>query len=319
MKKATKSHIYDLGTYKFSESDDVDLLQYFIMTSERFEDSNGFRKSSRATEFKLNRRSTVPEVYESALKPITYAERLDYPSQCTEKFLNGLKKTIEQVNQKLSSLSGLAGFVIDTKDFEVIEYAKIRTVYDKIPLYFPVDVKKCVKVGEAEYEVSINFDNPTSLDVGNQTNGCQGSHFGYTIIRTSNGHRTRGHILITTFIGFPSRNQKEKSKVMKEISENPESSKRLVSFTQLCDTAMNDVTLHCNITTDKGIRTDDQNEIYHSDRMKLLPNELKVLQNTFYETVFIFPICCLFASSPSIRKNRICPSCKQLNIKQSNC
>lgn len=317
MKKAEKSHVYDLGTYKFSETDDVDLLQYNITTSERFEASNGFRKSSRATEFKLNQRSTVPEVYKCAEKPITYVERLDHPFQCTEKFLKGLKKTIEKVNQKLSSLSGLAGFVIDTKDFEAIEYAKIRTVYHQISLYFPVDVKKRVKVGEAEYEVSINFDNPTSLDVGNQVNGCQGSHFGYTIIRTSNGHRTRGHILITTFIGFPSRNQKEKSNVMKEISDNPESSKRLVSFTQLCETAMKDFTLSCNITTDKGIKTAGQEELYHSDRMKLLPNELKILQNTFYETVFTFPNCCLFASSSSIWKERICSSCKQLNIKRS--
>lgn len=315
-KSIEKSHIYDLGSYKFNESDDVDLLQYMITPVRNLQNRYGFAKSAKVSEFKLSQRSTVPEIYEEAVKTIRHPVPFNVPSQCTEKFLKGLKRTVEQVNLKLRALSGFQEFVISTKNFEVIEYAKIRMLHDKIWLYFPVDVKKRVNLGNNEYDVSINFDNPTSLEVGNQSNGCQGSHFGYTIMRAKDGYRIRGHVLITTFIGFPSRNQFLKSKIFDEIQNDPESFKRLVSFTQLCDTALNDDALEVSISTEKGIGT-KYDELYVSDRTKLLPDELKVLQNQIYEHIFSLPTCCLFASLYSIRKQNICYSCKKFGEKTS--
>lgn len=294
MKITEKSHIYDLGSYKFNEINDVDLLQYRFESFENFQSSNGLMKSAKSLKFKLKPNSTVPEPYETAAKLIKYAIPIWSQFDGTEKFLQGLKKTIEKLNEKFRFLSGLAEFVVDTKDFEVVEYAKIKTLDENISLYFPVEVKKLVKVNEDEYEVSINFDNPTSLDIGNQANGCQGSHFGYTIIKKKDDKRIRGHILITTFIGFPSRNHLVKSSILKEINTDPDSIKRLVSFSQLCETALNTGRLNSIITTAMGIKS-GPDEFYHSERTKRLPNELKILHNTFFLYSPSLPKRCLFA------------------------
>lgn len=286
-----RSHLYDLGSYQFNADDDVDLLNFEQTSLERFEENYLLRITTNSTNFKMRSNSIVPQAYEPPTpKLVNYPQIYVTPSETTRSFMEGLKTTVGKVNEKLRLLSDSPGFEIGTQGFGVIEYAKILTDNESCTLYFPVDVKKKVKISEEEFEISINFDNPTSLDIHNQPNGCQGSHFGYTIITKSSGSRTRGHILINTFVGFPSRNEREKAKVMKGFKERTENS-RALNFNALCNSALGFTkVLPFDITTSKGVHSSFMSYgLYYSDRTKKLPFQLKALHRTFPLVRFNLP------------------------------
>ena len=266
-----KLHIYEVQNFKFNERDDVDLVKYKEITVNQL-------SIGQSSSFKMPRSSIGGQLYESKPKMFKVAEPFKDPQEATKALLVGLKHAIEKINKNIQRSTGDKNFHIDTSGFKVYEYAKIQSCTDQ-QLFFPVEAKICVTVNDASFEIFLNLDNPTSLSCGNQESGCQGSHFGYTIVKKCDGSRTRGHILLTTFVGFPSRDEGNSSKDSKSLS-----------LGKFCDIALKDGPLPFDITTDKGIRSANNNEnLYQSERVKRLPNELIVLHNTFLESQFIFP------------------------------
>lgn len=75
---------------------------------------------------------------------------------------------------------------------------------------FPVDFESInpVTIDDKAYKVTINMDNPTALGAYNMEGGPQGTHFGYSIKPVAKGSEVLAHVLINTFVGFPSRNKK---------------------------------------------------------------------------------------------------------------
>lgn len=269
----TATHIYDLGKFYMHSANDVDLLDYKVMHF-------GEARSNRATSFTVSRTTTIavfPELFYEIVKTVVPHES---PEKATKALLEGLRTTIEKVNEQLQRISGAKKLQINPKNFDVVEFAKVKTTSDDFEVYFPVEVKSTVITSTGSYEVSINFDNPTSLSRDNQENGCQGSHFGYTIIGRY-GTRTRGHVLITTFIGFPSRDENLKLLLTKSPST------KLLSFEKLCKAALGRKKLPFHITTEKGI--DDNGTPYQSERTKQLPFELQNIHNTFARKHFRLP------------------------------
>lgn len=275
------SHLYDLGSYQFNGDDDVSLLIYDMSSLEHLEELHKLRKTTNSTSYTLRHSSVVPQIETTTPTLIRFVRPITSCYESTRNLMKGLATTIDKVNEKIRLLSDDIDFSIEPSGFDVTEYAKILTANENHCLFFPVEVIKNVKAGNETFEICINLDNPTSLDERNQQNGCQGSHFGYSIISKSNGFRTRGHILMTTFVGYPSRNEREKSKVMKEFKERKENS-RVLNVEKLCIAAMNPLEhLPFCITTAKGINAERQSSIYHSERIKKLPQMLKALHVTF--------------------------------------
>lgn len=278
------NHVYDLGNYKFNESDDIDLLKYYEQSDEESQYVANLKKIAKSTDFRMSGTSSVPEVYQPEIVPMNMPIAFCSPKESTRHFIAGLKETIVKVNRKLCDLSVNSSYELEMKNFAVTEYAKILTAVPKNFLYIPVEVNNSVNINDDEFNICINFDNPTSLSVGNQNKGCQGSHFGYTIITKSSGNRARGHVLITTFIGFPSRNETEKAKISREMK----SSSKCLSFVSLCNVAREGKKLPFDISTGLGCAT-DKAKLHHSDRTKSLPYNLKALQNVFHESQFKLP------------------------------
>jgi hypothetical protein len=286
-----RSHIYDLGRYKFNETEDVDLINYGRMGYESFQSELNPSKQGITSNIKLSRHSSVPQVYQDELynTSIVYVKPYSSPFESCKGLFAGLKKTIEQIHERLRKFGGAEDFSLDFRKFLVTEYAIIRTIDQKVHLYFPVEMSQVVTLNDEQFDVCINLDNPTSLPLRNQSNGCQGSHFGFTLIKRSNGERTRGHVLMTTFVGFPSRNMKTKAAIMKQIRERPDAL-NLVSATELCKAAVRDKPFLFHITTELAIKkTTNMNDLHLSDRIKRLPNELKLCHNTFGEPLFRLP------------------------------
>lgn len=283
------SHLYDLGSYQFNENDDLDLLNYNMITLEQSEELS-WRRTSNSTAFTLKSSSIVPLIYTPTPTFVLHVPPITSSYERNRNLMKGLAATIEKVNEKIRLLSGEPLSNIGSRGFQVTEYAKILTADRNCTLFFPVEVIKNVKIGEEIFEVCINLDNPTSLDTHNQRHGCQGSHFGYTIIIRSSGSRTRGHILITTFVGYPSRNEKERAAVMKDFEERTENS-RAMNVEKLFNSAVNSFALPFCITTDKGIDRFDKysDNIYLSERVKKLPPQLKALHVTSGRSHFELP------------------------------
>lgn len=265
MKSRKPTHIYDLGKFQFNRSTDVDLLAYK-------EIHFGTPSCNKSTSFRVSRTTTVAEFSVPFHESVKLVVPHDNPRNATKALLEGLRITVETVNDQVQRISGSKKLQINPNKFDVVEYAKIETSSGDFDLYFPVEVKSALVTSTGSLEVSINFDNPTSLSLRNQENGCQGSHFGYTIIG-GDGNRTRGHVLITTFMGFPSRD--ENFKLLP--TESP--STKLLSFAKLCKAALGRKNLPFDITTGKGI--DDNQVQYQSERTKQLPFELQLIHNTF--------------------------------------
>ena len=96
-------------------------------------------------------------------------------------------------------------------DFRATAYDLIKVVTDNGVVddaLFPVDFQSYIKINENSHKVTINIDNPTALHGCNMDAGPQGTHFGYTIQPTDGGRQVLGHVLINTFIGFPTRDKK---------------------------------------------------------------------------------------------------------------
>ena len=109
-------------------------------------------------------------------------------------------------------------------DFKATSYDLIR-VFNKetnreTEALFPVDfeAKNAMQFNGEDYKVSINIDNPTTLEEFNMEGGPQGTHFGYSL-KPLKGGEIIGHVLINTFVGFPSRN-KRVMEDMKYLSTN---------------------------------------------------------------------------------------------------
>lgn len=263
-----KPHAYDQGNFKFNKSNDLDLLKYSEQTFEHLERSLGF---------KIARSTIVIDSYQTKFENIKVPAPFVSPQEASKALLVGLMNTIKKVNDKLSIKSGIKEFAIDMKLFDVTQYKQLRTHDDGFRLHFPVEANSAVEIKKEFYDISINLDNPTSLLSGQQK-GCQGTHFGYTIIKRSSGAKTRGHVLITTFLGYPSRDE---STTMK-----PKRGKFL-SFAKLCEAAQRSKDLTFDVTTDKGVGPVSCS--FHNKRVNALPVELRNLHKPFEESKFIFP------------------------------
>lgn len=274
MKKENSTHIYDLGKFRFNQSTDVDLLLYHEVH---------FGPRTKHSSFKLKSTTTVAEFATPCHESVKLVVPFESPREATEALLKGLRATVEKVNEQIQEIGNSKKLHINLNKIKVTEYAKIKTSSENFDLFFPVDVNTSVETSSGPLEVSINLDNPTSLHCSSQANGCQGSHFGYTIIG-NDGRRIRGHVLITTFIGYPSRD--ETFKLLP--TESPTT--KLVSFAKLYQVALGKKSLRFDISTEKGIReADDDEMLYQNDRIKKLPFELQRIHNTFASKHFTFP------------------------------
>lgn len=289
MSNLNKTHIYDLGEYKFNESEDVDLVDYDRIGYGSFHNNLNFKPQS-STKLKIGNQSSVPEVPNDSHNAIViYATPYTEARKATKALFVGLKTIIERVNERLQKFSGSSSVSLDLDRFIVTEFARIRSINQKVLLYFPVEMSQLVSHNGSNFDVCINFDNPTSLPLRNQSSGCQGSHFGFTIIRRNSGERTRGHVLITTFIGFPSRNEAEKKATREALEKDPQA-QNVLRVSDFCKTAMKDQIFPFDITTEAGINKTALNEHIHaSERTSRLPKELKAIHNTFRENQFRLP------------------------------
>lgn len=265
------THIYDRGNFNFNKCrTDVDLLKYIEI--------DFGQPSCKKSSFRVSRTTTIAE-FTFDQERINLVVPYENPRKATKAFLEGLRTTIENVNEQIQKVSGSNKLQLNVNKCEVIEFAKIKTLRDDFELFLPVDVKTTLVTSMGRIEVSINFDNPTSLSQ-TQEKGCQGSHFGFTIIG-SDGKRVRGHILITNFVGFPSRNENVK------LLPTGLPTMKLLSFAKLCKVASKRQDLEFDITTEKGIN--DNQLLYQSERTKKLPSELQRIHNTFACKQFILP------------------------------
>lgn len=273
MESGNFTHIYDRGNFNFNKyRTDLDLLEY--------EEIDFGQPSCNKSSFRVSRTTTVAEFTDPYHERIKLVVPYNNPRKATKSLLEGLRTTIENVNEQLQKVFGSNKLQINVNKFEVIEFSQIKTFRDDFELFFPVDVKTSLVTSMGTIiEVSINLDNPTSL-LQTQEKGCQGSHFGFTIIG-NDGKKVRGHILITNFVGFPSRNENFK------LLPTGLPATKLLSFAKLCKVASKRQDLEFDITTEKGIS--DNQMPYQSERIKQLPSELQRIHNTFACKQFKLP------------------------------
>lgn len=271
------SHVYDLGSFNFNCGINLDLLEYHQRPIRCLSYVFGGNREIKYQEpksfnFKSARRSTAPEFYLPSIPMETVPVPYRNPQMATEGFVKGFKVTINEVNKYLCKFD--RNFKINLDNFEITEFAKLQSISGH--LYIPVEMMQLIELDGKQFTICINFDNPTSLQIGNQSSGCQGSHFGFTLI--SNQQKVRGHILVTTFIGFPSRDKNYKWAILNEM----ESHERIINMTALYN--LTKWNLPFDITTESGIT----NNQYHH-RTSFLPDNLKPLQNTFPLNDFRLP------------------------------